>query len=271
MGARRNSVSPKQFLSVELSLPPIEEQRRVVAGLDRLATKLADLGALRGRVDADLGALRRVMYSAAEKEARRAGESVPLSRIIDSHDSGWSPQCEEYPAAGDSWGVLRTTCVQWEGFNFGANKALRPALNPRPELTVNRGDILVTRAGPVNRVGVACAVPADFPRLMLSDKIVRLVVSSKVDPDFLVAMLGAPTAQEYLRQSKTGLAASQVNISRSRLLALVVPLPGIDVQRRLAASLLRHLSVLDQCAQRREQSALAVDGIQRSSLRLALR
>jgi hypothetical protein len=263
------SVRPRDLLALGMPLPPIEEQRRVVEKLNRLAYETATANVLRLRADADLLALRRVVYARAEQDALRQGARAPLSSVIDSHDSGWSPQCEEDPAPAGSWGVLKTTCVQWDGFRARANKALRLALVPRPELAVHMGDVLITRAGPVNRVGVACVVPAEHPRLMLSDKIVRLVPVPDVDPDFIVAMLGAPTAQEHLRQSKTGLAASQVNISRSRLLALRVPLPALDVQRRIAGSLRQSLSALNRCAQQRAEGIPAADAVTRAALRLA--
>jgi type I restriction enzyme S subunit len=104
---------------------------------------------------------------------------------------------------------------------------------------------------------------------MLSDKIVRMVPSSGVNPDFIVAMFGAQSAQEYFRQSKTGLATSQVNISRARLLALEVPLPALHEQRRLAEALLRSLSALDRCTQKRIEGAPVVAAFERAILRLA--
>lgn len=39
MGARRETVSPEQFLSLEIPLPPLEEQRRIVIRLDTIANK----------------------------------------------------------------------------------------------------------------------------------------------------------------------------------------------------------------------------------------
>jgi type I restriction enzyme S subunit len=47
-----------------------------------------------------------------------------LKSLIVSIDSGWSPQCEEYPASEDEWGILKTTSVVWEGFNEKENKKL---------------------------------------------------------------------------------------------------------------------------------------------------
>src|ERR1700719_5428968 len=99
-------------------------------------------------------------------------------------DAGWSRQCEDVPADADEWGVLKTTAVQWCEFRAEENKALPNSLAPRSDLAVNRGDVLVTRAGPMKRVGVSAAVLTDHPKLMISDKIIRLrprldVISSR--------------------------------------------------------------------------------------------
>ena len=264
------SVRPRDLLSLTIPLPPVAEQRRIVSDLDRLAAMLFRVATVRQKIDADLSALRRAIYSRAEVMARSQGKAVCLSDLVLSHGSGWSPQCEDFPAPPSDWGVLKTTCVQWDGFDPGANKALRAEMQPRPELTVREGDILVTRAGPMNRVGVACVVPSDQPRLMLSDKIVRLTVPAKMDPGFIVAMLGAPSSQEYLRQNKTGLAKSQVNISRARLLDVTMPMPPLATQRRISEFLLRSLASLAMCEKIRGRSARSTDALWRSALSQAL-
>ena len=40
MGARRDSVSPDRFLALKIPLPPVREQRRIVARIDELAAKI---------------------------------------------------------------------------------------------------------------------------------------------------------------------------------------------------------------------------------------
>jgi len=47
MGARRDSVSPTQFLALEIPLPPLDEQRRIVARIEELAAKIAEARGLR--------------------------------------------------------------------------------------------------------------------------------------------------------------------------------------------------------------------------------
>ncbi len=45
MGARRESVSPSQFLSIEIPLPPLAEQQAIVARFDALAEKMQEVEA----------------------------------------------------------------------------------------------------------------------------------------------------------------------------------------------------------------------------------
>lgn len=90
-------------------------------------------------------------------------------------DSGWSPACSDDPTKSEKeWGVLKTTAVQEMEFLVHEHKQLPIGLEPRPEAEVKSGDILITRAGPKNRVGICCLVPTVRRRLMLSDKIIRI-------------------------------------------------------------------------------------------------
>jgi len=53
MGARRESVSPDHFLSIEIPLPPMAEQQAIVARLDALAEKTRELEAHLDAVERD--------------------------------------------------------------------------------------------------------------------------------------------------------------------------------------------------------------------------
>jgi type I restriction enzyme S subunit len=70
---------------------------------------------------------------------------------------------------------------------------------------------------------------------MLSDKIIRVKSNPKVcDPEFLSLVLSAPFAQTELMQKKSGMAMSQTNISQKTLKELVLPIPPLYEQRRIA-------------------------------------
>ena len=156
---------------------------------------------------------------------------------IDSIDSGWSPQCEEYPALDEEWGVLKTTAVVWEGFNQNANKKLPDRLESRSNLQVVKNDILITRAGPTSRVGVTVHVNEVRPKLMLSDKLIRLKVNDSTSSLFLSISLGNRKTQKQLVSKSSGLAESQTNISQKILLNTKILFPTLPEQKKIAAFL----------------------------------
>lgn len=104
-------------------------------------------------------------------ELPKGWEQINLENVISFMDAGWSPKCENEPAKENEWGVLKTTAVQSLLFLPQENKALPAKLAPRPNAQVEENDILITRAGPKNRVGICCVAKAIRPQLMLSDKI----------------------------------------------------------------------------------------------------
>lgn len=149
-------------------------------------------------------------------------------------DAGWSPSCEDRPAADGEWGVLKTTSVQWCEFRDSENKVLPASLLPQPRLCVQPGDVLVTRAGSRKRVGVVAPVRSAKPRLMILDKLIRLRPDpSNIDPRFLEMSLSSPFSQEHLVRRKTGLADAQVNISQAILRSTPVTYPSLPEQRRI--------------------------------------
>jgi type I restriction enzyme, S subunit len=80
---------------------------------------------------------------------------APVSWLIAKHFCGPSPDCEERQVASSSeWGVLKTTAITWNGWNEAAHKVLPRSYWGRNDLEVKHGDVLVTKAGPRDRVAV---------------------------------------------------------------------------------------------------------------------
>jgi len=70
---------------------------------------------------------------------------------------------------------------------------------------------------------------------MLSDKTLRLNVDSALaSPEFINYLLQAPFARRQIETSGTGSSGSMKNISQNEIRSLILPLPGIKEQRRLA-------------------------------------
>ena len=172
------------------------------------------------------------------KEFDENWKEVTLKNCITSIDSGWSPQCESYPANSSEWGVLKTTSVDWSGFNSSFNKKLPLELTPRKEIEVKPLDILVTRAGPTERVGVVSVVPHSVrSKLMISDKLIRLKSNEENNPLFLGISLSSVKCQNQLQSKTSGLAKSQTNISQKILGEVLLKLPSKEEQTKIASFL----------------------------------
>jgi type I restriction enzyme S subunit len=246
-----------------LKLPAeLSEQRRTVARIEALATQIAEARALRQKAaeEAEALYLRQVSVVMTPHGDGWARETV--ADVIQSMDAGWSPQCDDTPATGGEWGVLKTTAVQWCDFQPRHNKALPPTLLPIPELAVKEGDVLVTRAGPRKRVGVVAVVRRDEPRLTISDKLIRLRSNrAKIEPRFLELSLASPFSQGHLLQRKTGLADAQVNISQAILKATPVAYPPLAEQRRIVAELDTLQRMVDALKSLQAESGAELDAL----------
>jgi type I restriction enzyme S subunit len=297
-------LSGKQISETAIPLPPLAEQRRIVAKVDALmalcdaleresadamaahqalveellgllvnSADATDLAANWARLethfdtlfstDTSIGALKQTILDLAVRGKLVAQEkggksnSLPLRKLIGPMDSGWSPACSPFPAqAEDAWGILKTTAVQFLRYVQEENKELPAKLTPRPEAECRAGDILVTRAGPTNRVGIVCFVPETRCRLMISDKIIRFrPASSDIDGEYLALALSVGPAAAQIDAAKSGMAASQVNISQAKLREVTVTIPPLAEQHRIVAKVDALMALCDQLKTRLADAA----------------
>lgn len=170
-----------------------------------------------------------------------------MNHLIFELDAGWSPACHSYPANHNNWGVLKTTAVQCNQFIENENKELPENLSPRQDAELKAGDILVTRAGPYNRVGVACYVEKVRPKLMISDKLIRIKYSQNhLDGTFIALAINFGQTALFLKENQSGMAESQVNISQDKLRSAPILLPPLLEQKRIVEKVNQLFSIIDQ-------------------------
>ena len=170
-----------------------------------------------------------------------------IDEVILDINSGWSPKCEnELIQEISDWGVLKTTAVQQLSFQPNEHKKLPDKLEPRPEHLTAIGDILITRAGPKNRVGIVCAVNQEAERLMISDKIIRLKLIDEVDPNYIALALSTDISAAQFGLKKTGMADSQVNISQAVVKKILIPLPPLETQLEISQQVAQYDMVMDK-------------------------
>jgi type I restriction enzyme S subunit len=244
------AIRPYQVLDYRIPLPPLAEQNRIadilravdeaIKANEEVIARTRDLKkalahelltrGLPGRhtrfKDSPIGRIPQ------EWEVRRLGEL--LIRI----DAGKSPKCEDRPAGPDEWGVLKVSAVSSGCYLPQENKAVPATVIPIPELEVGAGDVLVVRAnGVADLVGRAVYVGQSRPKLMLSDKTLRLVQNpEKLDARLIPFLLASKFSRAQI-ETLWGGSSGQKNISQDALRKITVPVPPVPEQRQIAEAL----------------------------------
>ncbi len=273
-GSTFKEVSRESFRTLRLLVPRPDEQRAIAAVLDAIDDAVERTEAVvaatetlreallhellnRGvptshtkwRFDARLGQL------PACWEVRRLGE------LLLDIEAGGAPPRSNRPAAGTEWGVLRVGALTWGEYRPSENKALAPGAAPDATLEVHAGDLLLSRANTPELVGRTVLVRDTPPRLLLSDKTLRLVPDlGRTDQQYLHLALASPASRRQLSGAASGSSKSMFNIAQTSIREIVLPLPPASEQRRIVEAmaviqerhavvtdLLRHLQVL-KCA-----------------------
>lgn len=161
---------------------------------------------------------------------------------------GWSPRCEKYPSNGsESWGVLKTTAIQEGLFLPDENKQLPSHLEPKEQIEIEKGDILMTCAGPRHRCGVVCLVTKTRPRLMMSGKMYRFrPFENIIDSKYVELVLRSQFSKNAIDVMKTGINDSGLNLTHDRFKKLLVPIAPLNEQHRIVAKIEELFSELDK-------------------------
>lgn len=255
-GGTRTKLTQSEMRRIEVPLPAPPEQTQIAAVLDTLDTTIRQTEAIIAKLkQVKQGLLHDLLTRGIDangelrppqSEAPHLYKASPLGWIpltwhaIHMHEAirelsqGWSPDCETEAAGSDAWGVLKTTSIVWEGYSDQENKALPSTFAPRPELEVLPHDILITRAGPKERVAVVAYVEQTRQRLMISDKMYRLRLRASDVPAYFALALSSEYAQGAIKRTISGMADSQTNISQPVIRSLEVMRPPTDEQREIA-------------------------------------
>lgn len=236
---------PAQYLKTHsIPVPPFKEQKRIVAKIEELFSEI-DKGVenLQKVQELLIAYHKSLLKSAATGELLVSFDLIKnvfddsyktnLSKIVSEYGQGWSPKClNESSTNENDWAVIKTTAIQTLEFLENENKLLPINLKPKLHLEVMPDDILVTRAGPRNRVGIACLVKKCRKRLILCDKAYRIRVNPDIVlPAYLEMLLNSPHIVDEVESLKTGINDSGVNLTQDRFLALELIIPPLPLQQ----------------------------------------
>lgn len=170
---------------------------------------------------------------------------VPLGDLLLRIEAGKSFQCQTRPALSEEWGVIKVSAMTRGVFLEEENKATIPGTEVNESYEIRAGDILLSRANTQEYVGASVLVGATRPRLLLSDKSLRLVPGTGINHKWLAYLLSSPSVRVAISAQATGTKHSMRNISQDVLRKIEVDVPPVAEQERIVLALEDHLSRID--------------------------
>lgn len=247
-----------------LIVPPRDEQQAIADYLDTetaridalIREKLGLIGLLGERRLSDISVV--LLRGKTDAVTRSSGVAwlgdIPkvwklcrMKHAIQRIEQGWSPECENRLTEGDEWGVLKAGACNHGKFAESEHKTLPKALTPDEKLEVHAGDVLMSRAsGSADLVGSVAYVEQIQPRLMLSDKLFRLVPEEHVDASYLAWLLNTADHRRQISACVRGAEGLARNITTTDIKELWLALPPLNEQRKLVEQAKRLADDIDK-------------------------
>ncbi|WP_083706990.1 restriction endonuclease subunit S [Intrasporangium flavum] len=254
-------LSSRSISDIPLPYPEMNEQRRIVEILEDHLSRLDAAADSLSKARSRLEALRR---SALDAHFGGTEGKVPLGDLLTEISAGKSFGASSSPATADEWGIIKVSAMTWGQFDPGENKAV-PADRVDPRFEIRSGDLLVSRANTSEYVGASVLVGDVRPRLLLSDKSLRITPRADVSSEWLWRALQAPSARRQISALATGTKDSMRNISQGSLRRVQVPLHD---SRQQATALATFAQV--DAATRRLAAQVQAQALRCTALRRAL-
>ena len=228
-GAAQPHVYPKDIQKLLVPIPPLDEQKRIVAKLDDALGVVEDLKANTAQAKSELNAL---WISALTESLSGEWPVVKLGDIANLLKRGISPRYSESSLVR----VINQRCIRNSELDVSLARYHDVEQKPiREELFLSKGDLLVNSTG-VGTVGRSAVIENDLTEKLTLDSHVTLI-RSKLE---LVYSLYLKMYFQLIQQKIENLAegsGGQVELSRSAISAIDIPLPPLDEQKRIVSKL----------------------------------
>jgi len=230
-GGAQPIISQAIIKDTKIPLPPLSEQKRIAAILDKADAIRSKRGQAIHLADEFLQSVFLDMFGDPVMN-NKGWKRCKFEEVLGNIDSGWSPKCHDRAANPDEWGVLKLGAVTSCRYLGQENKALPCDLEPKRDIEVKKGDLLFTRKNTYELVAACAFVYETRPRLMLSDTIFRFNFqrNAAIFPEYAWALFTHPGKRRELQKLAGCSAGSMPNISKSRLMKQLIELPPIELQ-----------------------------------------
>lgn len=218
----RKYLDEKKFLNLEIPLPPLPEQKRIVAKLDAVKSKIEKIKQLRAEQEREI---KNFLYSKFI-DLKKEYENKPLSYALElSLDEIPVNPVEEYLFAGV--------------YGFGKGLFISGIQNGQTSYKVfnklHSNHIVLSKVK--GWEGAIALVTEKFEGLFLSPVYPTFKAKEGININYVAEYCKLPTFWQKLLDKSKGIGARRNSIGEKAFLSVNIPLPPIEIQNKIVLQL----------------------------------
>jgi type I restriction enzyme S subunit len=254
------AIRPSHVLGYEIPLPPLAEQRRVVARIEELAAQIAEARTLRQQAVDEAEAL-----GASETNARFTGEGMLRwpTRRLDEIAEIRSGVTLGRRLIGPTVRLpyLRVANVQDGYLDLAEIKEVEVLETEAEKWKLQQNDILLTEGGDWDKLGRGTVWREEIPDCIHQNHIFSVRARSEAFvPEFVSRLISSPVGKSYF-QGASKQTTNLASINQRQLKAFPVFQPSLSEQRRIVAELDALQAQVDALKRLQVESAAELDAL----------
>ena len=251
------SLAKRDLLQIEMPVPSLSEQERIVSKIEELFSKL----------DASVAELKtakeklKVYRQAVLKEAFRCAESfVPFGNITDAR---LGKMLDKEKNTGTPQRYLRNINVRWFNFDLSDLLEMRIGLDEIEKYSIQYGDLVICEGGEPGR----CAVWEEQEPIFYQKALHRVRFTDGSNPKFYMYYLWFAAQTGQLKRFFTGTGIK--HLTGQSLVKVPVPSADKNTQDHAVSEIEFRLSVCDSIEQTVDTSLQKAEALRQSILKQA--
>jgi type I restriction enzyme S subunit len=274
-GVTRQALTKEMIENIILPVPPLDEQRRIVAKLDSLLAHSRSAREELSRVS-----LLTQRYKQAVLEVSMRGEDdhewplVQLENIVtDGPTHGYSTRSGENPSGTLSLTLAATTSGVLD-LSDRAVKRLNETIPPSSKYWLRPGDILIQRSNSLEHVGAAAIYEGPEKTYIYPELMMRVRVADRNLGRWIWRYLGSAAARNYFisnARGAVGTTRGSLTINGSTVRQIMIPLPPTDRLQTCLRNLERKLVAIDRVDTQVTNAIALLDRLSQAALAKAFR